>query len=48
MPDSRFRFLQEGAERSSVEPATVDLVAVCECIHWANTDAAIKEFGRGF
>ena len=44
--DSKFRFLQEGAEKSSVEPATVDLVAVCECIHWTDTVAAIKEFGR--
>ena len=33
IPDSKFRFLQEGAEKSSVKPATVDLVAVCECMY---------------
>ncbi|KAL9627347.1 MAG: hypothetical protein Q9164_007632, partial [Protoblastenia rupestris] len=46
IPESKFRFLQEGAEKSSVESGTVDLVAACECIHWTDTDVAIKEFGR--
>lgn len=46
LPNSKFRFLQEGAEASSVKAGTVDLVAVCECIQWTDTDAAIKEFGR--
>ena len=46
IPDSRFRFLQEGAENSSIDAGTVDLITVCECIHWTDTDAAIKEFGR--
>ena len=44
--ESKFRFLQEGAEESSVETGTADLVAACECIHWTDVDAAIKEFGR--
>ena len=46
IPESKFRFLQEGAERSSVEPATIDLIIAFECIHWTDTDAAIREFGR--
>ena len=46
IPDSKLRFLQEGAEKSSVQAGTVDLVTVCECIHWTDTDTAIKEFGR--
>ena len=46
IPEPKFRFLKEGAEKSSVKTGTVDLVAVCECIHWTDTDAAIQEFGR--
>lgn len=46
IPDSSLRFFQEGAEKSSVKAGTVDLVTVCECIHWTDTDAAIEEFGR--
>ena len=46
IPESKFYFLQEDAERSSIEPATVDLIAAFECIHWTDTDAAIREFGR--
>ena len=46
LPESRLRFLQEGAEKSSVETGSVDLVTACECIHWTDVDASIKEFGR--
>ncbi|KAI1776947.1 S-adenosyl-L-methionine-dependent methyltransferase [Hypoxylon cercidicola] len=46
LPESKFRFLQETAEKSSVESGTVDLVTACECIHWTTPDVAIEEFGR--
>ncbi|KAK4171234.1 putative S-adenosylmethionine-dependent methyltransferase [Triangularia setosa] len=46
LPASRFTFLQEGAEKSSVESGTVDLVTACEMMHWTDTDIAVKEFGR--
>lgn len=46
IPESRLRFLQEGAEKSSVESNSVDLVTACECIHWTDTAVAINEFGR--
>ncbi|KAI0111352.1 S-adenosyl-L-methionine-dependent methyltransferase [Daldinia grandis] len=46
LPESKFRFLQEAAEESSVESGTVDLIAACECIHWTTPNIAIREFGR--
>ncbi|KAI6091425.1 S-adenosyl-L-methionine-dependent methyltransferase [Hypoxylon rubiginosum] len=46
LPESKFRFLQETAEKSSIESGTVDLITACECIHWTTPDIAIKEFGR--
>ncbi|KAI1095788.1 S-adenosyl-L-methionine-dependent methyltransferase [Rostrohypoxylon terebratum] len=46
LPESKFTFLQEPAEKSSVATGTVDLIAACECIQWTNPGAAIKEFGR--
>jgi trans-aconitate 3-methyltransferase len=46
IPASKLRFLQEGAEKSSVKSGTVDLMTVCECIHWTDVDVAIKEFAR--
>ena len=46
LPESKFRFLQESAEKSSVNSESVDLVTACECMHWMDTDAAIKELGR--
>ncbi|KAI1762924.1 S-adenosyl-L-methionine-dependent methyltransferase [Hypoxylon sp. FL1150] len=46
LPESRFRFLQETAEDSSLESGTVDLITACECIHWTTPDASIKEFSR--
>lgn len=46
IPESKFKFLQEGVEKSSVESGVVDLITACEMMHWTNTDAAIKEFGR--
>ncbi|KAI2606873.1 S-adenosyl-L-methionine-dependent methyltransferase [Hypoxylon fragiforme] len=46
LPESKFVFLQEPAENSSVASGTVDLVTACECIHWTAVDAAVREFGR--
>ena len=45
-PESKFKFLQESAENSSLGPATVDLIAACECIHWTRPDIAIQGFAR--
>lgn len=44
--EAKLRLLQEGAEHSSVESGTIDLIAACEMIQWTDTDAAIEEFGR--
>ncbi|KAL6232023.1 hypothetical protein BDW75DRAFT_233145 [Aspergillus navahoensis] len=41
-----FRFLQEGAEKSSVESGTVDVAIAAECIQWTDTAVAIREIGR--
>ncbi|KAJ5788454.1 Methyltransferase type 11 [Penicillium paradoxum] len=46
LPESKFRFLQESAEKSSVESGSVDLIMACECIHWTRPEIAIKEFAR--
>ncbi|OTA96075.1 hypothetical protein M434DRAFT_151574 [Hypoxylon sp. CO27-5] len=46
LPESKFKFLQEPAEKSSLESDTVDLITACECLHWTTPDTAIKEFGR--
>ncbi|KAI3334484.1 S-adenosyl-L-methionine-dependent methyltransferase [Ustulina deusta] len=45
-PESKFVFLQESAEASSVEAGTVDLITACECMHWTNTVEAVDEFAR--
>jgi SAM-dependent methyltransferase len=45
-PESKFRFLQESAENSSLESGSVDLIAACECIHWMRPEIAIKGFAR--
>ncbi|KAI0549171.1 S-adenosyl-L-methionine-dependent methyltransferase [Xylaria curta] len=45
-PESKFVFLQEGAEKSSVESGTVDLITACECMQWTNTIDAVDEFAR--
>ncbi|KAI1461295.1 S-adenosyl-L-methionine-dependent methyltransferase [Annulohypoxylon moriforme] len=45
-PESKFSFLQESAEESSLESGTVDLITACECMQWTNPKAAISEFGR--
>ncbi|KAH8588891.1 S-adenosyl-L-methionine-dependent methyltransferase [Bisporella sp. PMI_857] len=44
--ESKFVFLEESAEESSVESGTVDLITACECIHWTNTTASLQEFCR--
>lgn len=46
LPEAKFQFLQEPAEKSSVEAGTVDLVIAAECIQWTDADAAVQEFGR--
>ncbi|KAJ5942728.1 hypothetical protein N7516_002896 [Penicillium verrucosum] len=46
LPESKFRFLRESAERSSVESGSVDLIMACECIHWTRPEIAIAEFAR--
>ncbi|CAG7931839.1 unnamed protein product [Penicillium olsonii] len=46
LPESRLKFLRESAEDSSLEPASVDLITACECIHWTRPDVAIKGFAR--
>lgn len=46
IPESKLTFLQEGAEKSSVESGTVDLIAACEMIQWTDTELAVEEFGR--
>ncbi|KAI1377692.1 S-adenosyl-L-methionine-dependent methyltransferase [Hypoxylon crocopeplum] len=46
LPESKFEFLQEPAEKSSVQSGTVDLATACECIPWAVPDVAIREFCR--
>ncbi|KAI1462856.1 S-adenosyl-L-methionine-dependent methyltransferase [Annulohypoxylon moriforme] len=44
--DSKFVFFQEGAEKSSVESGSVDLITACECMQWTDTKAAVEEFAR--
>ncbi|KAI0889022.1 S-adenosyl-L-methionine-dependent methyltransferase [Annulohypoxylon maeteangense] len=46
LPESKFTFLQETAEETSVDSGTIDLIAACECIQWTNPKAAISEFSR--
>ncbi|KAI1120114.1 S-adenosyl-L-methionine-dependent methyltransferase [Nemania abortiva] len=45
-PESKFVFLQEGAEKSSVETGTVDLITACECMQYTNTAEAVDDFAR--
>ncbi|KAI1175746.1 S-adenosyl-L-methionine-dependent methyltransferase [Nemania sp. FL0916] len=44
--ESKFTFLQEDSEHSSVPSGTVNLITVAECIHWMDPERAIKEFAR--
>ncbi|KAI1409584.1 S-adenosyl-L-methionine-dependent methyltransferase [Hypoxylon sp. FL1857] len=46
LPESKFKFRQEPAEKSTVESGVVDLITACECLHWTTPDVAIREFGR--
>ncbi|KAI1172051.1 S-adenosyl-L-methionine-dependent methyltransferase [Nemania sp. FL0916] len=45
-PEDKFAFLNEGAEKSFVEDASVDLITACECLHFADSDAAMENFAR--
>jgi len=46
LPSSRFEFLPEKAEESSVTSASVDLVIISMSIQWTDVPAAISEFAR--
>ncbi|KAI0466865.1 S-adenosyl-L-methionine-dependent methyltransferase [Xylaria cf. heliscus] len=46
LPESKFVFLQETAEKSSIKPGTVDLITACECMQYTNTVDAVNEFAR--
>jgi SAM-dependent methyltransferase len=43
---SKFEFLTERAEESSVASGTVDLVVISMSIHWTDVTAAVNEFAR--
>ncbi|KAF2969183.1 hypothetical protein GQX73_g4379 [Xylaria multiplex] len=45
-PESKFSFLQEGAEESSVGTGSIDLITACECMQWIDTVEAVDEFAR--
>jgi ubiquinone/menaquinone biosynthesis C-methylase UbiE len=45
-PEKKFKFLQEGAEKASVEDASVDLLVICQAIHWTDIPRAMEEFAR--
>ncbi|KUJ10976.1 S-adenosyl-L-methionine-dependent methyltransferase [Mollisia scopiformis] len=45
-PKSKFTFLQESAEKSSVEDGTVDLLIIAQAMHWADVEKAMKSFAR--
>lgn len=42
----KFEYLLERAERSSVESGTVDVLLMCEAIHWTEIPTAVSEFAR--
>jgi len=42
----KFEFLMEGGEKSSLADNSVDCIAICEALHWADVETSIKEFGR--
>ncbi|KAI1358393.1 S-adenosyl-L-methionine-dependent methyltransferase [Xylaria arbuscula] len=46
IPKEKLSFLQESAEKSSVESGTIDLIAACEMLHWTDSEAAVDEFHR--
>ncbi|KAI9048780.1 hypothetical protein LZ554_007611 [Drepanopeziza brunnea f. sp. 'monogermtubi'] len=44
--EERFTFLRESGEQSSVRTGTVDVLVVCEAIHFMDIDRAMREFAR--
>jgi Methyltransferase domain len=46
LAEKMFRFLQESAEKSFVGDASVDLLVICEAIHWTDIPRAMEEFAR--
>ncbi|KAJ3580104.1 hypothetical protein NPX13_g469 [Xylaria arbuscula] len=46
IPEEKLSFLQESAEKSSIESGTIDLIAACEMIHWTDSEIAVEEFYR--
>jgi hypothetical protein len=45
-PKSKFTFLQEPAEESSVGDAELDLLIIFEAMHWTDIPQAMKSFAR--
>ncbi|CZR68939.1 uncharacterized protein PAC_18840 [Phialocephala subalpina] len=45
-PKSQFTFLQESAEKSSVQDGTVDLLVIAQAMHWTDIEAAMESFAR--
>lgn len=45
-PKSQFTFLQESAEKSSVEDGTVDLLIMAQAMHFTDVEAAMESFAR--
>ncbi|EPE26583.1 S-adenosyl-L-methionine-dependent methyltransferase [Glarea lozoyensis ATCC 20868] len=43
---SKFAFLQEGAEESSVPSHQVDLLTICEAFHWTDVSKAMDSYAR--
>ncbi|KAI1744312.1 S-adenosyl-L-methionine-dependent methyltransferase [Xylaria scruposa] len=46
LPKSRFKFYKESGEESAVDLYSVNMIAVCESIHWMDTDRAIQQFAK--
>ncbi|KAH8797272.1 S-adenosyl-L-methionine-dependent methyltransferase [Xylogone sp. PMI_703] len=45
-PNGSFEYLEEAAEQSSVKSGSVDVLTICEAIHWTDIPQAISEFAR--
>ncbi|PWY83794.1 hypothetical protein BO94DRAFT_599132 [Aspergillus sclerotioniger CBS 115572] len=43
-PADIFTYYAERAEQSSVESGTVDVITICEAIHWTEISASVAEF----
>lgn len=45
-PKDKFAFYAEGGEKSSVKSNSLDLLTICEALHWCDIELAMKEFTR--